>query len=413
MIPTIENIDDISSDQLENLKTAGIFYIKLGSQEAELQKHLQTLNNQALDLFRSEQNIKCKYSAPKSDEIPWIKQTLTDGYIDRRNQLEHVETFRQPMERDILPPFQEYADDIYFLKDRLVNKLSVKILKKIVNTFSPSEQVEETCNIMNDLGSCLTFVYYPSKKTLHEKLRAKLGINPHKDICLLTLIMLQKPGLQCWADGRWIDVLPKNGYVVVLLGDILDLATDGNVRSCLHRVKMMNNEDRISTLLFVGSNKDLQKTVSGVNLEPDYIDKRYNKFNKQDHANFRRSFAILRKKINLTALVVFGLFLIITLKPNLSACYYFISLVLLAFILLNSFLQIFYVMHLRKRMLIDYLQYPTCPKSASESEAKAYQLGQSSLNFLGMLKSLLCAVTYLHTNFWNAGFISSFINTKK
>lgn len=65
------------------------------------------------------------------------------------------------------------------------------------------------------------------------------GVGPHKDAGCLTLL-LQGPGagLQVQPPGRsdWIAVPPRDGTLVVNLGEVLEIVSNGYLRATLHRV---------------------------------------------------------------------------------------------------------------------------------------------------------------------------------
>lgn len=65
------------------------------------------------------------------------------------------------------------------------------------------------------------------------------GVGPHKDAGCLTLL-LQGPGagLQVQPPGRsdWIAVPPRDGTLVINLGEVLEIVSNGYLRATLHRV---------------------------------------------------------------------------------------------------------------------------------------------------------------------------------
>jgi isopenicillin N synthase-like dioxygenase len=67
---------------------------------------------------------------------------------------------------------------------------------------------------------------------------SKLGIAPHTDFELFTILSVTESGLEvCSRDGRWRSVeLHGREQLLLLAGDMLELITGGDVESPLHRV---------------------------------------------------------------------------------------------------------------------------------------------------------------------------------
>ena len=62
------------------------------------------------------------------------------------------------------------------------------------------------------------------------------GVGAHKDSGFLTLLLQDEAGgLQIENSGRWIDVAPARGALVVNIGEHLELASKGYLRATMHR----------------------------------------------------------------------------------------------------------------------------------------------------------------------------------
>jgi isopenicillin N synthase-like dioxygenase len=83
----------------------------------------------------------------------------------------------------------------------------------------------------------------------------------HEDINLITLLVAATaPGLQVLDQkGQWLDVPFQENSIIVNVGDMLQLLTDGKYKSTTHRVINPQNslEDRISMPLFMHPNSDM------------------------------------------------------------------------------------------------------------------------------------------------------------
>ena len=84
------------------------------------------------------------------------------------------------------------------------------------------------------------------------------GVGAHKDGGFLTLLLQdQNKGLQVEYDGAWIDVDPLPGTLVVNIGELLELASNGYLKATVHRVVTPPaGVTRYSVPFFVGAQHD-------------------------------------------------------------------------------------------------------------------------------------------------------------
>ncbi|KAK8931004.1 Leucoanthocyanidin dioxygenase [Platanthera zijinensis] len=75
-----------------------------------------------------------------------------------------------------------------------------------------------------------------------------LGMPPHTDMCLLTLLIQSNVfnGLQVMHDGKWVlvDLVPPTLFIFT--GDFLEIVSNGRYKTTLHRVIVSNEHTRIS-----------------------------------------------------------------------------------------------------------------------------------------------------------------------
>lgn len=105
-------------------------------------------------------------------------------------------------------------------------------------------------------GSALRLAHYPDvgEASAAEGLRA----GAHTDYGTLTVLWTDgAPGLQVEAlDGRWIDVEPVDGGLIVNLGDLMQRWTNDRWRSTMHRVVPVGRGRRLSIPFFHNANWD-------------------------------------------------------------------------------------------------------------------------------------------------------------
>ncbi|KAH7296887.1 hypothetical protein KP509_26G043500 [Ceratopteris richardii] len=94
------------------------------------------------------------------------------------------------------------------------------------------------------------------------------GLRPHSDLGSITIVMQDEvKGLQIKRRGDWIDVIPRKDAFVVMIGDQIEILTNGRYRSIEHRVITNKIVPRISVACFYAPTEDdviepLQKFVS-------------------------------------------------------------------------------------------------------------------------------------------------------
>ena len=101
-----------------------------------------------------------------------------------------------------------------------------------------------------------TLFHYPP---LSEEADANAwGVGEHTDYGVLILLLQDDVGgLQAQTKaGKWIDVPPVDGTLVVNLGDALEVWSDGAFTARPHRVKASKDKDRYSLVYFCNPNVD-------------------------------------------------------------------------------------------------------------------------------------------------------------
>ena len=145
----------------------------------------------------------------------------------------------------------EFYENIQYLGDELLDWIDYASPKHVSKKFSTSlvDMVEDTDQ------NLLRVINYPGLKSLntHGEIRAQ----EHADINLITLLVAStQPGLQVKnTKGKWIDVNPKSGELIVNTGDMLQECSGGYFPSTIHRVvnptKKNKDKARLSLPLFI------------------------------------------------------------------------------------------------------------------------------------------------------------------
>jgi isopenicillin N synthase-like dioxygenase len=129
--------------------------------------------------------------------------------------------------------------------------------------------LEQPANVFDHLLAerptlLLKVIRYPGR----EAADSDQGVGPHKDTGFLTFVLQDvQSGLEVAAADGWIKAPPLAGSLVVNVGEMLELATDGYLRANIHRVVTPPaGSDRLSLAYFL--NPRLDAIVEVLKLAP-------------------------------------------------------------------------------------------------------------------------------------------------
>ncbi|XP_054785033.1 protein SRG1-like [Prosopis cineraria] len=78
-----------------------------------------------------------------------------------------------------------------------------------------------------------------------------LGLKPHADSTAFTIILQDDvEGLQIHQDGKWFTVPTIQNALLVLVGDLMEMMSNGVFKSPVHRVLTNSERDRLSVAMF-------------------------------------------------------------------------------------------------------------------------------------------------------------------
>lgn len=141
--------------------------------------------------------------------------------------------------------------------------------------------------------SQLRLIHYPHDPSAADR----PGIGAHTDYEVFTLLRPTAPGLEVLnGDGEWIDVPYRDDAIVLNIGDLLEIWTNGRFAATSHRVRKVA-EERYSFPLFF--NVDYHTRVAPL---PQFVDAdgpRYDAVVAGEHlfAQTAQSFTYLRRRI--------------------------------------------------------------------------------------------------------------------
>jgi isopenicillin N synthase-like dioxygenase len=161
-------------------------------------------------------------SAHDLKEFWHVGRDLPDGHRFRGHMADNV----WPAE---VPGFKETFQELYAAFDQA----GVTILRAVARFLKIDE--DYFTGTVRDGNSVMRLLHYPPiDKPTGNHIRA----GAHEDINTITLLLgAEEAGLQLQTtDGRWLDVSPKPGELVINIGDMLQRLTNGKLRSTSHRV---------------------------------------------------------------------------------------------------------------------------------------------------------------------------------
>ena len=193
------------------------------------------------------------FALPEADKLaiemtrsPWFRGytrvggELTQGAVDWREQID-VGAEREPHVVD-QPPYlrldgpnqwpaamPELRPVITAWTDRLA-ALGMRLMREwAVALGATPDHFDGT---FDQPSTLLKLVRYPGSDD------AAQGVGAHKDPGILTLLLIEPGvgGLQVQHGEEWVDVPPVDNTVVVNIGELMEVATDGYLRATNHRV---------------------------------------------------------------------------------------------------------------------------------------------------------------------------------
>lgn len=245
----------------------GFFYLKNHGISSELTNELLALSQQFFNLPQAEKdNINIsrsphyrgygKLEAEITQGIPDYKETYDLGLERQPDDNLFEKPYLTLMGPNQWPQSSEidqahfksiilaYIDNMQQLGHEIMQALSLALDSQsdnLVHQFSPAA---------SDAYAMLRLLHYPPTQ------ENSLGVGPHVDSGWLILLLQDDVGgLQVQTrQGVWIDVPPIADTLVVNLGEMLQLASNGRFKATMHRVMNASGKRRLSAPFFFEPN---------------------------------------------------------------------------------------------------------------------------------------------------------------
>ena len=141
-----------------------------------------------------------------------------------------------------------YSDKCLNLCQKVLQHLQPYINLETVR--SSKKDIEKWQDVFDDSTWMFRCIYYPA--TTGE-------LVPHTDHGVLTILLQDEvEGLQVWFKDQWINVPPIKDTFVVNIADMLQLMSQGKLKSTLHRVVNKGSNERFSIPFFLQLGKSVE-----------------------------------------------------------------------------------------------------------------------------------------------------------
>lgn len=189
-----------------------------------------------------EATIKFGNQLRTNDALKSLDLGMRLGYQERHGTQAVAFCAMKNQWEDVYPgPVKDLAE--------IMNQVALDILKISLEHLSiPSDLWSPaTGELTDDKGSNVFSV------NSYQQGEQKIGLIPHKDMGWITVLFIDKVGLETSLDGKnWTSIPPKEGYFVINFGKAFELLINSSekLRASVHRVRRLE-EERLSFGIFI------------------------------------------------------------------------------------------------------------------------------------------------------------------
>ncbi|CBI24603.3 unnamed protein product, partial [Vitis vinifera] len=208
---------------------------------------VEDLKHEIVEFYKLPLEEKMKYKTPADAEgygpsiIRSEDQKLDWG--DRFYMLTNPIHRRKPHLLPQLPPSLRDNLELYISDSQ---KLAMRLLGLMAKAMKLDKREME--ELFDDGKQAVRMTYYPPCP----QSEMVMGIAPHSDATGITILLQvnEVDGLQIKKDGVWIPVNVLPDALVVNVGDILEIVSNGMYTSIEHRATVNSTKERISIAMF-------------------------------------------------------------------------------------------------------------------------------------------------------------------
>ena len=247
-------------------RDVGFFYLTGHGIDADLLKQVQSHARQFFALPDSEKTAVGMINSPHFRGYNRAASEITRGKPDLREQFD-LGAERDALSLDENSPYwarlqgpNQWPAALPALKPLLLDwqqamtGMSLRLLRAFAQALSlPQESFDQLYG--DKPNEHIKLMRYPGQVPD----QSNQGVGAHKDSGFLSFLLQDhQTGLQVEIEeGRWIDALPRDSTLVVNIGELLELATNGYLRATVHRVlSPPEGSERLSIAFFLGAQLD-------------------------------------------------------------------------------------------------------------------------------------------------------------
>lgn len=247
-------------------RDVGFFYLTGHGIDADLLKQVQSHARQFFALPASEKTAVGMINSPHFRGYNRAASEITRGKPDLREQFD-LGAERDALSLDENSPYwarlqgpNQWPAALPALKPLLLDwqqamtGMSLRLLRAFAQALSlPQESFDQLYG--DKPNEHIKLMRYPGQVPDE----SNQGVGAHKDSGFLSFLLQDhQTGLQVEIEeGRWIDALPRDNTLVVNIGELLELATNGYLRATVHRVlSPPEGSERLSIAFFLGAQLD-------------------------------------------------------------------------------------------------------------------------------------------------------------
>lgn len=167
-----------------------------------------------------------------------------------------------------------------------LQRVSMQLLMKMGKNLGVDE--EKFGSMFANAGIGMRMNYYPPSEQSDEI----IGLSPHTDGTGISLLIQDDDevhGLQVKKDGKWVPIKPIANAVIIGVGDIIEVMSNGEYKSVEHRAVVDPKKGRISIVTFHSSN-----SWSNIGPLPDVVKEKAAKYKTINHEEYLRM--VVKKK---------------------------------------------------------------------------------------------------------------------
>ena len=231
-IDTLDTLDTNNFNIDKMISNHGFFYYPVENKD--------NVNNMM-------ETVKKYFDLPLEKKMLQPHNTMGLGYIPMNRVRRGVTITKESytyIPNKIISPFEDNFNNYYNMMENIAKKIFIEIMNNLhINKNKYSDMIDNST-------ATLSILHYPAI----EMKKQMIGISPHTDWGLLTILYTDNNGLQVNINNKWINIPYKKDHFIINIADMIEIITNGKYKSTIHRV--INTNEKYSIAYFYEPPKD-------------------------------------------------------------------------------------------------------------------------------------------------------------